>query len=324
MAVLEVQELTKRYGRAHALRGATFAVGAGSVFGLLGANGAGKTTAFACALGFARPTSGHVEVLGMPPRRLAHSRGRVGVVSDRPALLPRLDARGNLRYVQRFLPRGGRGIETALELVDASDLATRRVGRLSLGQQKRVAIAGALLGEPELIVLDEPLSGLDPNAVASMLELLRRLAASGCTLVLSSHRLVEMESIVTHAAFLHDGRVARAGSLAELIADDGAPLAIEAGPREWVAEVLRARGATFQAVEATVTEGATRFEVHGVASAEINRALIEAGCEVALLQPQRRDLRAVFDEACGRGAASSLSLGGGEREAGPRRSGERS
>ena len=199
------------------MKGVDLRVERGQVFGLLGPNGSGKTTTLSCALGLLHPTGGTRTVLGEPAKALHRTRGRVGCVSTcrRPARAhdrPESRLPGGLRGHP-----GGRQMADALERVGLGGFEHRRAGGLSLGQEKRLAIAGAIMGRPELVVLDEPLSGLDPMGVRGMLELLEELAQDGQTLIVSSHRLHEMESVLTHAAVILDGEVVRQAPLEEYL-----------------------------------------------------------------------------------------------------------
>jgi ABC-2 type transport system ATP-binding protein len=175
-AVLQVSGLHKWYGRTHAVDDVSFTVNRGDVFGLLGPNGSGKTTTISCALGLLRADEGRITVLGEPASAIQRTGGRVAVVFDAPTLVDGLTCEQNLRYARRTLGHdGGRKDDDALQLVGLASLAERRAGRLSLGQRRRLSIARALIGRPELMVLDEPLSGLDTVGVRGMLDLFRRL-----------------------------------------------------------------------------------------------------------------------------------------------------
>jgi len=291
-AVLEIRSLHKRYGRVVAVEDVSFAVERGSIFGLLGPNGSGKTTTLACALGLLRPTSGRIAVLGEPPARLHRTLGRVGVVFDESVLVRGLSVRAQLAYARSlFGHAGGRTIDEALELVGLAGLAGRAVTRLSLGQRKRLAVAAALAGAPELVVLDEPLSGLDPPGAREFLSLLRRLAAEGLSIVVSSHRLHEMESVLTHAAILIAGRVARTGSLAELLAERGGlALAVDDVAR---AEAVLA-GLPGVATSGREPDGRLVVDPGAHSAAEVNRALVQAGVGVSSLAARNASLPGLF------------------------------
>jgi len=300
LVALRTRSLVKRYGRFEAVRDVSIEVERGAIYGLLGPNGSGKTTSLACALGLLRPTSGTAEVLGEPAARIARTRGRVAAVFDRPALVPGLTVAANLRYVRRLLGhRGGRADAEALELVGLDELARQRAGRLSLGQSRRLSIATALIGRPELVVLDEPLSGLDAVGVLETLALFRRLADDGLTLVLSSHRLFEMERVLTHGGVLLDGRLVRQGTLDELVGGGAYAVRVRttrSGPAGEVAR--RVPGVACCEVVQPAGDGATgelRVELPREAVPELNRALVEAGCAVSELAPERGGLQAAFE-----------------------------
>jgi ABC-type multidrug transport system ATPase subunit len=295
MNVLEVEGLIKRYGNVRAVEDVSLHVARGEIYGLVGPNGSGKTTTLSCALGLLRPDAGRVRVLGLPAREIHRSGGRVAVVFDSATLVDGLTCRQNLAYTRRLLGHdGGREDDEALRLTGLERLADRRAGRLSLGQRRRLAIARALIGSPELLVLDEPLSGLDTVGVTGMLELFRRLNRQGQTLLLSSHRLHEMESVVTRVAILVDGRLAREAPLAELLEGGRLRLLLRATPVERAREVLGG------------LEGLERIELRrtdellvmpgGHGPAEINRALVDAGCSVHALVPERVTLQSAFEE----------------------------
>jgi len=298
MPVLELDDLHRRFGRRVVLRGLTLSVGEGELYGLLGPNGSGKTTTLACALGLLRPSRGSTRVLGEPAERIHRLQGRLGVVFDSAIALPAETARGNLEYLRHRLGHSrGRSPRDVLELVGLADRARTRAGALSFGQRRRLSIAGALLGEPELLVLDEPLSGLDTMGVRSMLRLFRALAAEGLTLLLSSHRLHEMQTVITHAGILFDGRIARGGSLDELL-ETGAgrfTLLVSAGEK---AELIarRVTGVEWRG-RTTRDDGWHEHEVR-VPSGELerlNRALLEGGCELRTARPRVETLQSVFE-----------------------------
>ena len=309
MAVLRIDALTKSYGRHRAVQDVTLHVEAGQLFGLLGPNGSGKTTTLGCALGLLAFDRGTLEVLGQPSRHIHRTAGRVAVVFDAVDLVPGLTARQNLRYAQILLgkrgtalsrgPDGGRphrSIDQALELVEMTPLSGRRAGRLSLGQKRRISIARALLGDPELLILDEPLSGLDPVGVEHMLELFGRLRDEGRTLILSSHRLHEMERIVSHVGILAGGRLQRCGPLDEVLASAEGRVRLVAEPAQKARTVLAALpGVTLlTAAGGESRAGEIVVSAPGVSPALLNRALVEAGCEVSALRPERASLSGVF------------------------------
>jgi len=299
LSAIEIHELCKRYGSQTVVEGLSLTVERGAIYGLLGPNGSGKTTTLACALGLLRPTSGSSTVLGEPARRIHRLDGRLSVVFDTAIALPGLTARQNLEYLRRVLGhRRGRTNEEVLEAVGLAEMAKKRVRSLSLGQSKRLAIAGALLGEPELLVLDEPLSGLDTMGVRRMLDLFRELRNEGMTLLLSSHRLHEMQTVVTHAGILHGGRIVKDGDLDSLLGrGEGryrvtVDRAAEARQRIDALQGARVDG------EVLGDDGATVLDVRlesATPVARLNRALVEAGLEVSSLEARVETLQTVFE-----------------------------
>ena len=293
MGAIEIRELTKRYGRVTAVDGISLDITDGAIYGLLGPNGSGKTTTLSCCLGLLRPTSGEVRVLGEPARRLHRTLGRVGVVFDTPILIKGLSVRQNLEYAAHVRGhRGGRSLTEALELVDMAELAGRPAGKLSLGQAKRAAIAAALAGSPELLILDEPLSGLDPLGVRQVLRLVQRLAGEGLTIVLSSHRLPEMQRVLTHAAILLHGKVARSGTLAELLGS-GTRHRLQVDDPLRAREVIEAQAGT--RIIGTPAAGELVVDLGRISSSAINRTLVQAGVEVSSLAPASTTLQDLFE-----------------------------
>ena len=293
-AALAVRNLVKSYGAVRAVQDISFEVPPGSIYGLLGPNGSGKTTTLSCALGLLGFDSGAIDLLGLPAHRIHETAGRVAVVFDGATLVDGLTARQNLQYARRLLGHaGGRSDDEALELTGIADLASRRAGGLSLGQRRRLSIARVLIGKPELLVLDEPLSGLDTVGVRAMLQLFRSLHAQGLTLLCSSHRLPEMETILTRAAIIMGGRLLREASLDELLQGQRLRLRIRAAPApDAVAALSRLPGVTLLERRADdellVLPGST-------APAAINTALVQAGCAVSAFVPERATLQAVFE-----------------------------
>jgi ABC-type multidrug transport system ATPase subunit len=296
MTALRIESLAKRFGRTEAVRDVSLTVERGQIYGLLGPNGSGKTTTLACALGLLRPDRGRLEVLGIPSNRLHRAAGRVAVVFDEPDLVRSLSVAGNLAYTRKLLGRSGssgRAGPEVLGLVGLDGLDRRRASDLSLGQGRRLSIARALLGSPELLVLDEPLSGLDTVGVRAMLALFGRLRDDGLTLVLSSHRMHEMERIVSHVGIVRDGRMVTEGPLGDLVGDRDDELRVRATPHDRARDVLSGLG--LQPVEVSEAEGFRLALDGGVDAARVAAALQEAGCALHVLAPGRRTLLDVFE-----------------------------
>jgi ABC-2 type transport system ATP-binding protein len=293
VAALAVRKLVKSYGAVRAVQDVSFEVPQGSIGGLLGPNGSGKTTTLSCALGLLGFESGSIEVLGLPAAQIHRTAGRVAVVFDGATLVDALTVRQNLQYARRTLGHaGGRSDDEALKLTGIEGLGERRAGRLSLGQRRRLSIARALIGKPELLVLDEPLSGLDTVGVRGMLQLFRDLHAQGLTLLLSSHRLPEMETILQRAAIIMGGRLLRDATLDELLASQSPRLRVRALPLSRALPVLQNLGVR---VLERLGDDELLLAPLAVPSATINAALVAAGCEVWSLVPVRATLQSAFE-----------------------------
>ncbi len=228
-AILEAVDLNKVYPRrqgedVHALRSLNLTIESpGAVHGFLGPNGSGKTTAIRCLLGLIRPTSGQVRVFGADSTTEFHKvAARVGAIVENPKMFPNFTGRKNLALLARIhgLPKSA--VDQVLETVnlDARDKDT--FGSYSLGMRQRLAIAGALLKDPELLILDEPANGLDPAGIAEVRGLLRRISDQGTTILISSHQLSEIEQVCTEATIIFNGGVVVSGSLDDIRADHGA------------------------------------------------------------------------------------------------------
>ncbi|TFD67848.1 ABC transporter ATP-binding protein [Cryobacterium ruanii] len=219
---IESRGLTKRFGRQTAVNGIDLAVPRGSVFGFLGPNGSGKTTSIRMLLALTQATSGSINVLGRRmPARLHDVLPRVGALVEGPAFYPFLSGAANLRRLDtadRHAPGGTRAarVQLALERVGLSHAADKKVHAYSLGMKQRLGIANALLLPRELLVLDEPTNGLDPQGTREVRNLVRSLAAEGTTVFVSSHLLAEVEQICTHAAVMSAGSIVAQGTLAAL------------------------------------------------------------------------------------------------------------
>lgn len=219
---IETQGLSKRFGHQLAVNSVDLAVPRGSVFGFLGPNGSGKTTTIRLMLGLASATAGSVRLLGQEmPRQLQEVLPRVGALVEGPAFYPFLSGAANLRRLDAADPYGSTGtrkarVQSALERVGLTHAADKKVRAYSLGMKQRLGIANALLAPRELLVLDEPTNGLDPQGTREVRNLVRSLAADGATVFVSSHLLAEVEQICTHAAIMSVGRLVAQGTLAEL------------------------------------------------------------------------------------------------------------
>jgi ABC-2 type transport system ATP-binding protein len=294
--VLETHGLSRRFGRRVAVDELDLAVPRGSVFAFLGPNGAGKTTTIRMALGLIRSSSGEVRLLGEPmPRGRLRALARTGALVESPSLYPHLSGRENLEATRRML-RVDRGrIDACLRLVGLQDDAKRLVKRYSLGMKQRLGLALALLGEPELLVLDEPTNGLDPGGIREMRELIRRLPAeSGVTVFLSSHLLPEVEQTATHLAVVHKGRLRFQGTIEDLRARRAARLEVVVDNAARAAAALDARGIACEATGSRVLIAVAETE-----AARVNALLVGAGVGVSRLAMEAATLEAMFFEMTG-------------------------
>ena len=292
--VIRARGLTKRFGRRVAVDGLDLEVGRGQIFGFLGPNGAGKSTTIRILLGLLRPHGGEAHVLGARvPRDRLRIAGRVGALVEAPVFYDYLSGRRNLELLARL--SGGcerRRTDEVLELVGLRDRQHDRVGTYSHGMKQRLGIAQALLPKPELIILDEPATGLDPQGLVEVRELMRHLCDSeGLTIFLSSHLLHEVELICTDVAVVAQGRAIRAGKVSELLSRSTSQADVQ------VDDVPRAAGVAKGLPYVTGTEvrdGWLRVSLEGEQMADLNRDLIAAGLRVSTLAPARSSLEEIY------------------------------
>jgi ABC-2 type transport system ATP-binding protein len=216
MTGLSVQGLGKRYGRVKAVEDLSFDVPAGEVTGFLGPNGAGKTTTLRILLGLARATTGQALIGGLRYDQLTRPREIVGAVLEATGFHPGRRGRDHLRILARSSGLPARRVDEVLDRVELSPAAGRRVGGYSMGMRQRLGLAAALLGNPQVLILDEPANGLDPAGMASLRLLLRELAGEGRTVLISSHVLSEIAQTVDRVVIISVGRLRFAGPLSPL------------------------------------------------------------------------------------------------------------
>ncbi|SEF25965.1 ABC-2 type transport system ATP-binding protein [Amycolatopsis pretoriensis] len=282
---VETTALTKRYGSTAAVEGLDLSVRAGEVYGFLGPNGAGKTTTLRMLLGLIRPTSGRVRVLGAEPG--PGSLARVGALIEGPASYPYLSGRANLRVLADHAGVPRTRVDAVLDVVSLADRAKDRYSAYSLGMKQRLGLAAALLKEPELVVLDEPTNGLDPAGMADMRVTLRKLAAEGCTVLLSSHLLAEVEQICDRVGVLDHGRLVTETTVADLRA--GGALRVVAEP------LARARDHLRQLYGRVRVDGdALELDVDAREAGRVNAELVGAGLTVTELRWREPDLEQTF------------------------------
>ncbi|NUO59965.1 MAG: ABC transporter ATP-binding protein [Hamadaea sp.] len=219
MTDISVRGLTKRFGPVTAVDGLTFDVPAGQITGFLGPNGAGKTTTLRMALGLIAPSAGEALIGGRRYADLPHPRRSVGALLEATGFHPGRSGRDHLRVLARAADADSDRVDAVLDLVELRSAADRRVGGYSLGMRQRLGLAAALLGDPGVLVLDEPANGLDPAGMAWLRRLLRELAAEGRTVLVSSHVLSEVAQTVDQVVIINEGVLRYAGTLDGLGSD---------------------------------------------------------------------------------------------------------
>jgi ABC-2 type transport system ATP-binding protein len=289
---IEARGLVKRYGDIVAVDHVDLTVERGDVFGYLGPNGAGKTTSLRMLLGLIRPTEGVARLFGRDPMTDG-ARALDGVAGfvEGPRFYPYLSGRRNLRLLGDL--DGGvpaTRIDEVLDVVELRDRARDRVGGYSHGMRQRLGIAGALLRQPKLLLLDEPATGLDPGGMRDMRELIKRLAQEGITILLSSHILAEVEELCNRVAIVRKGSIIYEGRLDELLASAGGGYALRATDPERARAVLLARG--IDGVQ--LVEGELRFQADAAAVEAATVALGQAGIGISALTPHTATLEELF------------------------------
>ena len=217
MDAIEFVGLVKRYGKVTSVNNLSATVAEGKITGLLGPNGAGKSTALRCLLGLAAPTSGSAKILGRPYQELMNPLSQIGAVLDSRGFHGGLTGRQNLKVMAAAAGIQDKRVDEVLKLVDLEDAAKRPAKKYSLGMKQRLCLAGALLGNPKVLILDEPANGLDPVGIAWLRGFLRELASQGKTILVSSHQLAEMQSTVDDVIIINEGKLMIQGSLKEVI-----------------------------------------------------------------------------------------------------------
>ena len=287
--VLTAVDLTKRFGDVTAVRDLSFDLDPGSITGFLGPNGAGKTTTLRMLLGLARPTHGRALLFGRPFAELQRPAARVGAVLDSADLHPGRTGRDHLRVLAPVAHVPPSRIEDVLALVDLKGAADRRVGGYSLGMRQRLGLAAALLGDPELLILDEPANGLDPEGVRWLRDFLRAFAAQGKTVFVSSHHLAEVAQTVDQVVIINRGRLIVESSLAELTARLAGTIRVEAARPDLLVPALRNAGALIERENGTL-------HVQGMTADRIGEIALAANVALGELATESSSLEDVFLE----------------------------
>jgi len=288
MAVITIQGLTKRFGPVVAVDDLSFEVDQGTVVGFLGPNGAGKTTTLRMLLGLVAPTAGSARIDGKPYRELADPVRHVGAVLEASSFHPGRSARNHLQVVATAagLPRNR--ADAVLEQVGLAGAARRRVGGFSLGMRQRLGLATALLGDPQVLILDEPANGLDPEGVHWLRGLLRQLADQGRTVLVSSHLLAEVAQTVDQVVIIAAGRLVTQSTLAALTARTDQLVRVRTPQAETLRSLLAAQG-----IHAD-PDGADQLVAAGTTPEAVGQMAAAAGIVIYEMRAERSNLEDVF------------------------------
>jgi ABC-2 type transport system ATP-binding protein len=290
-ATIEVNAVRKRFGDAVALDGLSFRVDPGSVTGFVGPNGAGKSTTLRVILGLDAVDEGSALVGGEPYASLRHPLRQVGSLLDAGALQPSRSARNHLLWLAHSQGLGGRRVDEVIEQAGLERVARRKAGGFSLGMRQRLGLAAAMLGDPAVLILDEPFNGMDPEGIVWMREFLRSLAAEGRAVLVSSHLMSELQDAATHLVVIGRGRLIADTSVAELIAAASAGrVALRTTARADAMSALAAAGATVAAT------GADTLTVTGLAPERIVSVLGESGVPFSEVSAHRSTLEEAYME----------------------------
>ncbi|WP_235866022.1 ATP-binding cassette domain-containing protein [Serinibacter arcticus] len=292
-----MQGLRKTFGDVTAVEDLSFAVQPGRVTGFLGPNGSGKTTTLRILLGLVQATSGAATIGGRAYRDIPDPLRTVGAALEAASFHPGRTARSHLR-IQALANGIDRGrVQTVLDMVGMTEYADRRVGGYSMGMRQRLGLAGALLGDPGVLVLDEPVNGLDPEGIRWIRSFLRALAEQGRTVVVSSHMLGEVQQSVDDVVIIAQGRLVRAGTIASLEAENPPQVLVDAADRDALARSLTAAGLAFVA-------GPDGFRVATADPGLVGHVTFAAGVELRTLQRLSTGLEDTFLALTGTGAAA--------------------
>lgn len=292
-----VHGLNKRYGQHEVLRELELEVTAGSIHGLVGLNGSGKTTTLECMLGLQRFDSGEITVLDFSPEQLYRSLGRVVPVFDTPSLHPNLTVEQCLQQSRLLCEQPVRSVDEVAQLLGLDRYIKFKVRHLSLGNKRRTSIAQALLGNPELIILDEPFNGLDAEGVDDVLRLISQInQQTSTTFLLSSHQLAYLEQICTHVAILHQGAIKVNAALSALIA--GNPTRVEIRTSE--SDALRDYVESSEDLQLiSRQQNILQIQINRMDSAQLNYELVKQGIPVEEMILERASLSNLFRDITG-------------------------
>ena len=302
MSIIETANLSKRFGKTLAVDNISFRVEQGQVYGFLGPNGSGKTTTIGMIVGITTPTSGDISLFGgASASELHRARRRIGGTLEQPNFYPYLTGRENLKVVAAIKGHGGKAVESVLKTVDMSERADKEFKRFSLGMKQRLALAAAMLGDPELIILDEPTNGLDPEGMVEIRELILMLAGLGKTIFLASHLLTEVERVCSHVAIIKNGRLLKYGTVEEVTS--GVPTY---SLRAKDMDGLHAAVSNYPEIRSVERQhDMLVVDLNNNDPAALNKYLTERGIYLLELYEQERSLEQAFMEVTGNSGFTS-------------------
>ena len=289
--VLQTQALAKQYGGKMAVRDLDLVIDQGSIFGLLGPNGSGKTTTLGMVLGIIKASAGQYAWFGRPAKD--SDRTQIGALLEQPNFFPYLSARQNLRLTATVRRISESEIAPALSRVGLEQVAKRAVRTFSLGMRQRLAIASATLGQPKVLILDEPTNGLDPEGIAEIREVILEEARAGRTVILASHILAEVEKVCSHVAVLREGEILLNGAVKDVLAVEDR-VEVAAADLDRLEASLRA-SAGVQSLE-RLGDGFVVTLQNGLNAADLNRNLVENGVYASHLVQHKQTLESQFLE----------------------------
>lgn len=292
MPVLELSNITKHYKTVTALNNVSFSVPEGSVYGILGPNGSGKTTLLGIILDILKPSAGSFLLLGKTAD--AEIRNQVGTLLETPNFYHYLSGEKNLRIAAHIKGKGFNEIDKVLQKVNLYQRKDSKFNTYSLGMKQRLAIASCLLGDPQVLIFDEPTNGLDPNGIAEIRELIKRLAEEGKTIIMASHLLDEVEKVCTHVAIIKNGNLLTAGSVDEVLVTDEI---IEVASDDLFAleNILRQMGG-FSSIKKQNNVLQLHFANGNINAATINKYCFENNIVLNHLQAKKKSLETKFLE----------------------------
>ncbi|GAA1471586.1 ABC transporter ATP-binding protein [Corynebacterium felinum] len=305
--MIEVRGLTKQYGNVRAVDDLTFTVQPGIITGFLGPNGAGKSTTMRMILGLDTPTAGSALIDGAPYSSLKNPLGKVGALLDAKALHPNRSAANHLKWIAQANGIPTSRVREVLDLVGLSKVASKKAGGFSLGMGQRLGLACALLGDPEILILDEPVNGLDPEGIRWVREFLRALAAQGRTILVSSHLLSEMAQTADHLVVIGQGRLVADSSTYDFIKQNSSShVIVRASDIDVLANSLADQGLVSS--RELDEEGRERLIVEGVSTDQVGQVAFSYGVSLFELSERRASLEEAFMEMTGHTVQYQASL----------------